>query len=143
MARDFLPNEDYYDTAEQLLTETDIVETDIRIVGWNKKFRVRGLDFGQMDRINKRATILETDKDKGLVAGEIDNKEWVYWTIVEGVVRPKFTYLQAKKLSEKNGSFVQELADNIWEIGRLSRTLFDTYISELQRNNKLEKEKQS
>lgn len=122
---------DYYGSAEELLTETDIVETDVHIPGWRKKFRIRALTFGQQEAINAAST----DKD----TGQLNHEEWVYHTIANGVVRPKFTLAQAKKLSELNGHFVGMLADEIWNIGRISKTAFDMYIQKLTELNELEK----
>src|ERR1051325_9099042 len=89
---------EYYESSEELLREDDIIETDIRVMGWKKKFRIRALNFGQMELINKKAT-----NDKG----ELQQTEFVYWTIVEGVTRPKFKIEQARLLADSNGAFVQ------------------------------------
>ena len=131
MPVDNLPEEiEYYNNTDELLTEDDIIETDIRIVGWRKKFRVRALTFGQMESINKRSEDAE---------GKLKHDEWVYWTIVEGVTRPKFKYEQAKKLADSNGAFVQELVDEIWRLGRISKDIWDEFIEQAKRRNKLEK----
>lgn len=122
---------EYFNTIEELLTETDIVETDVHIPGWSKKFRIRGLDFGQQEDINEKATNKET--------GELIHKEWVLWTIVHGVVRPRMTYPQAKMLITKNGQFINALADEIWNIGRISKVAFDDYIRKITELNELEK----
>src|SRR5690349_1589833 len=81
---DRLPKEEiaYYDTPDELLAESDIIETDVRVLGWGKKFRIRGLTFGQMARINRHATIREANKELGTEVGDIDNELWTYWTIV-------------------------------------------------------------
>ncbi len=122
---------DYYDSADALLREDDIIETDVQVLGWAKKFRIRALTFAQMEKINKNA---QNDK------GEMQHDQFVYWTIVEGVVRPRFKIDQAQRLSESNGAFVQELADEIWRMGRVSKQLWDTFIDEAKRRNKLDKE---
>lgn len=124
---------EYYNNPDELLLEEDIVETDVRILGWNKKFRIRALTFGQMERINQRSLISETNKEEGKIAGELDNTEWTIWTIVEGVVRPKFNSIKARKLIEKNGEFVKELADQIWGIGRVNKAMFEAYVDEQKR----------
>lgn len=136
---DRLPKEDiaYYDSADDLLAEDDIIETDVRILGWTKKFRIRALSFGQMGRINKNATIRETNKDTGVEIGDIDNDLWTYWTIVEGVTRPRIKIEQAKKLADSNGEFVKALADEIWNIGRVSKKVWDDYIEEIKIANRL------
>ncbi len=121
---------EYFDSAKEVSLEDDRVETDIHVIGWSKKFRIRALSFEQMERINKLATIQETDKDKGRIAGKLDQAEWVYWTIKEGVVRPFFSIAQARELSENNGSFVRELAEEIWNLGRISKRQWDAYITE-------------
>lgn len=122
---------EYYNSIEELLAETDIVETDVHIPGWSRKFRIRGLDFGQQEDINEKATNKETS--------ELDHKEWVLWTIVHGVVRPRLNYAQAKQLTTKNGQFLNALADEIWNIGRISKKAFDDYINRLNELNELEK----
>jgi hypothetical protein len=139
---DRLPKEDvvYYETADDLVVEDDIIETDIRVLGWNKKFRIRALNFGQMMKINKHATIRETNKELGVESGEIDNELWTYWTIVEGVTRPKFKIEQAKRLCDSNGEFVKILADEIWNIGRVSKKAWDEYIEEIKVANRLAEE---
>lgn len=120
---------EYYESPSQLLEEDDIIETDIHVLGWKRKFRIRALTFGQMDKINKNALDDE---------GNISQDKFVYWTIVEGVIRPRFKIDQAERLSESNGAFVQELSDEIWRLGRISKELWDKYIAELKRSNKLE-----
>lgn len=128
---DITPSEqEYYDKPEELLQESDLAETDIRVVGWNKKFRVRALSFEQMERINNNAMYKKDDETLGVKTGDLNHAEWVYWTIVEGITRPKFTYPQAKQLAEKSGTFVNELADEIWAIGRVSKRVFDAFIEE-------------
>jgi len=131
MATDLFPeNIEYYNDAEELLAETDIVETDVRIVGWVGKFRIRALTFGQMEKINRMAIVKQADEKLGKVVGELDNEELVYWTIKEGVVRPHFTITQARKLADNNGEFVRMLSDEIWNLGRISKRAWDAYINE-------------
>lgn len=139
---DRLPKEEvtYYENADELIAEDDIIETDVRVLGWTRKFRIRALTFGQMGKINKHATIRETNKDEGVEAGDIDNDLWTYWTIVEGVVRPKFKIEQAKRLVDSNGEFVKALADEIWNLGRVSKKAWDSYIEEIKVANKLAEE---
>ena len=141
MAIDRMPQQDvpYYDSAKEVLIEEDRVEIDVRILGWNKKMRIRALSFEQMERINKMATITETNKKDGKVAGEIDHAEWVYWTIKEGVVIPHFTIAQARELADNNGEFVRQLADEIWELGRISKRMWDAFIEEKKRLAEIEK----
>ena len=136
---DRLPKTDtpYYESAEEVLLEDDVIETDVRVLGWNKKFRIRALTFGQMSKINKHATIRETNKELGVEAGEIDNELWTYWTIVEGVTRPRFKIETAKKLAESNGEYVKILADEIWNIGRVSKKVWDEYIENIKVSNEL------
>lgn len=122
--------EEYYASSDELLREDDIIETDIKILGWRKKFRVRALTFAQMEKINKNAT----DKD-----GIMNSELFVYWTIVEGVIRPRFKIDQAMRLAESNGAFVQELSDEIWRLGRVSKKLWDEFLEEAKHRNKLDK----
>jgi hypothetical protein len=121
---------EYYNEAEELLAESDIVEIDIRITGWSKKLRIRALTFGQMERINRMATVKQSDEREHKVAGELDNEEFVYWTIKEGVIRPRFTITQARKFIDNNGEFVRQLSDEIWNLGRISKRAWDAYIEE-------------
>jgi hypothetical protein len=122
---------EYFDSAKEVTLEDDRIETDIHIQGWGKKMRIRALSFSQMESINKKAA----DKD----TGKLDHAEWVYNTIKEGVVRPLFTYNSAKELADNNGEFVRELADEIWQLGRISKRMWDTYILEQKRLSELEK----
>lgn len=111
---------EYYNDTQELLLEDDIPETDIHVIGWKKKFRIRGLTFGQMETINKNSIDTET--------GNLKSDEFVYWTIVEGVVRPKFNIIQARQLASKNGEFVRELSDHIWRFSKFSKHIFETYL---------------
>lgn len=120
---------DYFDNAREVTLEDDRIETDIHVQGWSKKMRIRALSFGQMETINKKAT----DKD-----GKLDHAEWVYNTIKEGVVRPMFTYNQAKELADNNGEFVRALADEIWQLGRISKRIWDAYLLEQKRLAEIE-----
>lgn len=132
MAIDHLATDiDYYDNAEDIFKESDLVETDVHVQGWNRKFRIRALSFKLQEEINQKAT----DKD----SGELNHSEWVLWSIVHGVIRPRITYEQAKGFLEKNGTFVNNLADDIWAIGRISKSIFDDYIDNLKTLSELEK----
>lgn len=131
----------YYDSAEDVLKEDDLIETDVQIVGWSRKFRIRALTFAQMAKINRNATIRETNKDLGIEAGELDNELWTYWTIVEGIVRPKFKIETAKRLADNNGEYVKILADEIWNIGRVSKKVWDEYIENIKTSNKIAENK--
>jgi len=126
-------NDEYYENADDLLQEDDIIEADVRIIGWKKKFRIRALTFEQMGRINKKSLVTDKDTQKT----EVDDTLFAYWTVVEGVMRPKFTFIKAQGLGEKNGEFVKELADEIWSIGRVSKTVWDSYISSIKQANDL------
>jgi hypothetical protein len=122
---DLYPDKDeYYESSDQLLEEDDLVEMDIRILGWSRKFRVRALTFRQMLKINVNAT-----NDKGVLEDDL----FTYWTIAEGVIRPAFNFEKAKRLVDKNGEHVKELADQIWNIGRMNKKVFDAYIEEMKR----------
>lgn len=133
MAIDRTPTEEvpYFESPREVTLEEDRVELDIHLLGWSKKMRIRALSFAQMEQINK----LATDKD----TGKIDQAEWVYRTIKEGVTRPMFTYNQAKDLADNNGEFVRELADEIWNLGRISKRMWDAYIAEQKRLAEIEK----
>ena len=128
----------YFESANQVAQEEDRVEVDIKVTGWEKKMRIRALSFAQMEKINKMATVQETDKETRKVAGELDKAEWTYWTIKEGVVRPYFTIVQARELADNNGAFVRELADEIWNLGRISKRMWDAFILEQQKAAALE-----
>lgn len=138
---DRMPNQEveYYSSAGEVSREEDRVELDIKLLGWDKKMRIRALSFEQMERINKMATITETDKKENKIAGEIDHQEWVYWTIKEGVIIPSFTIHTARQLGDNNGEFIRQLADEIWELGRISKKMWDSYIEEQKRLSAIEK----
>lgn len=123
MIVDHLPEDDieYYNTAEEVLAETDLAETDCHIIGWGRKFRIRALTFGQQEKINQ----LSID-DKG----NLKHDEFVYHTIVEGCVRPRFNITQSRKLCDNNGEFVKKLSEEIWRLGRVSKSQFDAYVTE-------------
>lgn len=133
---DMLPNDDvpYFVHPDEVLNQDDIIEADVRVVGWDKKFRIRALTFGQMDKINKNATDPET--------GNIKMDEWAYWTIVEGVVRPKYRIEQARRLADANGENVKQLSEQIWELGRLNKKIWDKFIEESNRAAKVSREEE-
>jgi len=120
------PEKDYYSSIQELLTESDLAETDVAIIGWDKKFRIRALTFDKMEKITEFAT----DED-----GKLKHGLWVYKTLVEGVVLPVITIEQARLLADKNGDFVQALADDIWRLGRVGKKVFDEYLKELKTQN--------
>lgn len=132
MSVNLTPKEEleYFESAKEVSLEDDRVETDIHISGWGKKMRIRALSFAQMELINKKATKPD---------GNLDHAEWVYNTIKEAVVRPMFTYNSARELADNNGEFVRELADEIWNLGRISKKMWDAYILEQKRLAELEK----
>ena len=125
---------DYYNAIEDFLAESDLVETDVYIQGLNGKFRISALTFGQQEEINQKSLRKVDDSDKT----ELNHQEWVLWTLVHGVVRPKLNYTQAKQFISKNGQIVNALADEIWNIGRIPKKTFDEYISKLKELNELE-----
>lgn len=125
---------DYYNAIEDFLAESDLVETDVYIQGLNGKFRISALTFGQQEEINQKSLRKVDDSDKT----ELNHQEWVLWTLVHGVVRPKLNYTQAKQFISKNGQVVNALADEIWNIGRIPKKTFDEYISKLKELNELE-----
>lgn len=133
MAVNLTPKEEleYFNNAHEVTLEDDRIETDIHVQGWGKKMRIRALSFAQMETINKKATDKKT--------GNLDHAEWVYNTIKEGVIRPLFTYNSAKELADNNGEFVRELADEIWNLGRISKRMWDAYILEQKRLSDIEK----
>ena len=112
---------EYFGSAKEIALEDDRIELDIHVIGWSKKFRIRALSFGQMEKITRNA------RDE---KGDIDNEKWVYWTLVEGVIRPNIRIKEAEELSENNGAFVRELADEIWQLGRISKRQWDDYLAE-------------
>lgn len=114
---------DYYDDVNEFLKDDPTIETDITIIGMQKRLRIRALSFAQMERINK----LSTNSD-----GVIDNTNFVLHTIVEGVVRPKMNYAQAQSLANAHGETVKTLAENIWQIGKISKGTFQQYIQSVQ-----------
>ena len=120
---------EYFESAKDVTLEDDRVETDILVQGWGKKLRIRALSFAQMELINAKAT----NKD-----GNLDHAEWVYWTIKEGVIRPLFTYNAARELADNNGEFVRALADEIWQVGRISKRVWDSYLLEQKRLSDIE-----
>ena len=128
---------DYYETAKEVTEENDRIETDVHITGWQKKLRIRALSFEQMENINKKATIHKSDNPK--LIGTIDSAEWTYWTIVEGVIIPRFTIAQSRLLADNNGVFVRQLADEIWELGRISKRAWDAFIDEQKKLSQMEK----
>jgi hypothetical protein len=122
---------EHYTAAKEILLEDDRLEIDIKITGWSKMLRIRALTFGQMEKINK----LSKDKD----TGKLDSELWTYHTISEGVIIPYFTITMAKELADNNGAFVRELADEIWELGRISRVQWDKFIEQHTKLEELEK----
>jgi hypothetical protein len=131
---DMRPSEEvaYFVHPDEVLNQDDIIEADVRVLGWEKKFRIRALTFGQMHKINKNATDPET--------GNLNMDEWAYWTITEGVVRPKYRIEQARRLSDANGENVKQLSEQIWELGRLNKKIWDQFIEESGRSVKAAKE---
>jgi hypothetical protein len=113
---------DYYEDVDDFLKEDQTIEVDIKAKGMNKRIRIRALSFAQMEKINKLST----------VEGKTDNSDFVINTIIEGVVRPKFNSAQAKRLLDAHGETVKEIAENIWQLGRISKSTFEEYIKTVQ-----------
>jgi hypothetical protein len=113
---------DYYNTIEELLLETDIIETEVHVLGWKKKFRVRALTFKQQGDISKKALNEKT--------GTLSEEDHAVWTLVYGLVRPSVNETQARAVLEKNGEYVKSLVDEIWQLGRISKAVWDAFIEE-------------
>jgi hypothetical protein len=118
---------DYYDDVDDFMKDDQTIEVDISTKGMKKRLRVRSLSFAQMEKINKLSQ----------VEGKLDNSEFVINTIIEGVVRPKFNSAQAKRLLDAHGETVKEIAENIWQLGRISKKTFDDYLKTIQDLNDL------
>jgi len=132
MAIERLPSGyEYYTSAKEITLEDDRLEIDIKITGWSKMLRIRALSFAQMEKINKLSMNQET--------GKLDSELWTYHTICEGVLIPRFNLPMAKELADNNGAFVREIADEIWELGRISKTQWDKFIDEHTKLAELEK----
>jgi len=113
---------DYYDDVDDFMKDDQTIEVDISAKGMNKRIRIRSLSFAQMEKVNKLSQ----------VEGKLDNSEFVINTIIEGVVRPKFNSAQAKRLLDAHGETVKEIAENIWQLGRISKKTFEDYIKTVQ-----------
>ena len=112
----------YYDDVDDFLKDDQTIEVDISAKGMSKRIRIRSLSFAQMEKVNKLSQ----------VDGKLDNSEFVINTIMEGVVRPKFNSAQAKRLLDAHGETVKEIAENIWQLGRISKKTFDEYLKTVQ-----------
>lgn len=121
---------EFFDNAKEITLEDDRLTLDIQVIGWSKKFKIRALSFGQMEDINRKA---RDDK------GEMDQELWSYWTLVHGVVIPMMRINEAKALADNNGAFVRELCNEIWQMGRVSRKQWDSYVEEQKRLSEIEK----
>lgn len=110
---------EYYDSAKDFLREETRIEVDIQIVGMDKMLRIAALTFGQMEKINK------TSRDRD---GNLDSIEFTINTIIEGVVRPRFSREDALQLVEYNGEIVRELSNQIWQLGRITKKSFEAYV---------------
>jgi hypothetical protein len=115
---------DYFTNLDEIIRVDDRIETDVVIPAWGgKAIRIRALSFQDMEWINREST----QED-----GKLNHLSWVFNTIHKGVIRPLINAHQAKQLGEKNGAALNELAENIWEISRVSKKVFDEYIQKLQ-----------
>lgn len=114
---------EYYSSAKEFLTEDDRIETDLKLDTLKKKVRVRALSLDQMARINQKSY-----DDKGVLIED----EYVIHTLLEGVIIPKFTITHIEQLKEKNGYSLQQLADEIWQLGRINKNVFDEYIDSIK-----------
>jgi hypothetical protein len=108
----------YYDSITEFLQEDDLCELDVHLVGLEKQFRIRALDFAAMEKINQLS-----GKD-----GVMDTIVFTIQTIVHGVVRPKINPEQAQKLITKNGAVIRELADQIWLLSRITPKTLQAYL---------------
>lgn len=116
----------YYDSFKEFLAEDDICEIDVYIVGLEKQFRIRALDFDTMEKINQLS----------ILNGTIDNKAFAIQTIVHGVIRPRVTPEDANKMLSKNGAIIRELADQIWVLSRITPKTLEAYLKlQAERNN--------
>lgn len=113
---------EYYDKIEDLLVETDLVEADVHVLGWRRKFRIRALTFKQQGSISKKSLDEKT--------GSLVEEDHAVWTLVYGLVRPAVNEIQARELLNKNGENVKALVDEIWQIGRISKAVWDAFVEE-------------
>jgi hypothetical protein len=118
-------NGDYYESIDELEQAASPNELDVVIRGLQKRVRIRALTFAQMEKINQLAT---------KTGNEVDNTEFTLHTLVEGIVRPKLTISQARRLLDVNGEVVRELGEQIWTIGKISKGEFDKFVEALQKD---------
>jgi hypothetical protein len=118
---------EYYEDIDDFLKDDPTLEVDVKATGMRKRLRIRALTFAQMERINKAS----------IVDNKVDNTEFVLNTLVEGIVRPKLNTAQARRLLDAHGETVKEIADSIWQLGRVSRGAFEQYIKALQESSDL------
>jgi len=128
-----LETTEYFLSANDVLEQDDRVETDVIVSGWNKKLRIRALSFDEMTKINEQSYKTEDGK----TTDTMNQAEFSYWTIVYGVIRPRFNITQARKLKDNNGEIIKNLTDEIWNLGRIPKQIFDDYIAEQKRATKL------
>jgi hypothetical protein len=122
----------YFSSASEILSTDDRVQTDIHFEGWGEKsMRIQALSFDDMEYINNMATNAE---------GNIDSKLYHYYTIIRGVIIPKFNLEQVKQLDEKNGYLVRELVQSIWQLGRVSKKAWDAYINALNEQSEIDEQ---
>lgn len=118
---------EYYEDIDDFLKDDPTLEVDVKATGMRKRLRIRALTFAQMERINKAS----------IVDNKVDNIEFVLNTLVEGIVRPKLNTAQARRLLDAHGETVKEIADSIWQLGRVSRGAFEQYVKALQESSDL------
>lgn len=113
---------EYFNSAQDLLREDDRIETDITVPGWSKPLRIRALSFTAREKINQASTTPEGR----------DFSKYIVHTFVHGVVRPHFTLSDGDELLEHNADILEEVAEYIWQLGRLDKKIFDDYIAALK-----------
>lgn len=138
---DRMPDKDieYFGSVQEIAQEDDRVETDVHIIGWEKKLRIRALSFEDMDKINRFSKVRKKDEKEQREVGDLDQAEWTYWTLVYGVVIPRMTISQARLLADNNGDMVRQLTDEIWNLGRISKKLWNRFMDEQKKLAAMEK----
>lgn len=127
-------NTEYYKDVKEFLAEDARIELDIQIIGLKGKMRIAALTFAQMEKINKRS----------MIDGKLDGMQFAFNTILEGMVRPRFNSENVQDLADYSGEVVRTLSDQIWQLGRLTKTTFEAYLSateETDEKKKVEGEK--
>jgi len=100
-------------TADEIWAAEDIEERDVDVPEWHGRVRVRALTLRQIANVASKS--IRRNPQSG--QDETNREMTMLMTLVEGMVSPRLTLQEARRMSEKNAGPVSRIVKAINDLG--------------------------